>query len=457
MKKNEVDMLSGSIFKGLMAITIPIMIMNVLQSLVSVIDMTMLKLLGKQEAVGAVGACGTLISLITGLLIGISSGSSVVVARYIGKKDSESVERAVGTAYALAIAGGIILLIIGVVFGETFLKWMNCPPELISNSVLYFRIYFCGVPILMFYNFSASILRAMGDSKHPMLFLSCSNILKVGLNVFFVLVFDTDVVGVAVATIIAQFIAGFLSFRILLKNEGIVKFKFKHFRFYGKHVKEILFIGIPAGLQQALYSLANVIITSTVNAEGKFATTGIAIANQFDGVLYQIAVAPSLAVMSYVSQNVGMGNLKRAKQSVGKAMLITIMFAASIGALSAIFSKQLASLMNNNAKVIEYAQQKMIIISSTYFICGINEIMGVSLRGMGNPVVPTISTLMFMCVLRFIWVYVFYPFFKGNLTFLYLVWPVGWVLSICLLVVAFVFTLKGLKKKIESEQKTQIN
>ena len=249
--------------------------------------------------------------------------------------------------------------------------------------------------------------------------------------------------------------AGSLSFRILLKNQGIVKFKLKHLRFYSKHVKEILFIGIPAGLQQALYSLANVIITSTVNAEGKFATTGIAIANQFDGVLYQIAVAPSLAVMSYVSQNVGTGNLKRAKKSVGIAMLITIAFGATLGSMSAIFSKQLASLMNDVPEVISYAQQKMIIISSTYFICGINEIMGATLRGMSNPIVPTISTFLFMCVLRFVWVYVFYPFFKGNLTFLYLVWPVGWILSISLLMVAFIFTLKGLKKKIEQEKQLQ--
>lgn len=451
--KNEVNMLSGSIFKGLIAITVPIMIMNVLQSLVSVVDMSMLKLLGKPQAVGAVGACGTLISLITGLLIGISSGSSVVVARYIGKKDSESVEKAVGTAYALALAGGILIAVIGVVFGEVFLTWMNCPEELIDKAVLYFRIYFCGIPFIMFYNFSASILRAMGDSKHPMLFLSLGNILKVGLNVFFVLVFDTDVVGVAIATIIAQLIAGALSFMIILKNKGMVKFKVKHLRFYGKHVKEILFIGIPAGLQQALYSLANVIITSAVNAEGEFATTGIAIANQFDGILYQISVAPSLAAMSYVSQNVGMGNLKRARKAVGTSMLITIIFAASIGALSAIFSKQLSSLMSDVPEVIAYARQKMIIISSTYFICGINEIMSASLRGMNNPIVPTISTFIFMCALRFVWVFaIYYPFFKGNLTFLYLVWPVGWILSICLLTVAFIFTCKKLKNKIQAEK-----
>ena len=299
----------------------------------------------------------------------------------------------------------------------------------------------------MFYNFSASILRAMGDSKHPMLFLSLGNILKVGLNVFFVLVFDTDVVGVAIATIIAQLIAGALSFMIILKNKGMVKFKVKHLRFYCKHVKEILFIGIPAGLQQALYSLANVIITSTVNAEGEYATTGISIANHFDGILYQVAVAPSLATMSYVSQNVGMGNLKRAKKATGTAILISIMFAATLGALSAIFSRSLASLMSDVPEVIAYAQQKMIIISSTYFICGINEIMGATLRGMNNPIIPTISTFLFMCAIRFVWVFTLYPFFKGNLTFLYLVWPVGWILSISFLLVAFVFTYKKLKKK----------
>ena len=453
--KNEVNMLSGSIFKGLMAITIPIMIMNVLQSLVGVVDMSMLKMLGKPDAVGAVGASSTLVSLITGLLIGISSGSSVVVARYIGKKDPESVEKAVGTAYALALLGGLIIAVIGVVFGEVFITWMNCPVELFDKAVLYFRIYFCGIPIMMIYNFSAAILRAMGDSKHPMLYLTLGNVLKIALNAFFVLAFDTDVVGVALATIICQTLAGVLSFIVILKNDGIVKFKVKHFKFYGKHVKEILYIGIPAGLQQALYSLANVIITSTVNAEGEYATTGISIANHFDGILYQIAVAPSLATMSYVSQNVGTGNLKRARKATGTAMLISIMFAASLGALSAIFSRSLASLMSDVPEVISYAQQKMIIISSTYFICGINEIMGATLRGMNNPIVPTISTFLFMCAIRFVWVFALYPFFKGNLTFLYLVWPVGWILSICFLSIAFIFTYKKLKKKF-SKQEEQI-
>ncbi len=446
MKKNEVNMLSGSITKGLLAITIPIMIMNVLQTLFSVIDMTVLGMLVNDNAVGSVGASGTLISLITGLLIGISSGASVVVARYIGKGDQESVRKTVGTSFVLALLGGVILLIIGVVFAETFLKLMNCPDILLRQAVTYFRLYFCGVPLLMLYNFSASILRSMGDSKRPMYFLILGGILKVICNFLFIIVFHSTVEGVAIATIISWAVSGIFCFLMLLKNNGIVKFEIKHFKFYTKQIKEILFIGIPTGLQSAMYSLANVVITSAVNAVGPAATKGISIANQFDNILYQISVAPSLAVMSYVSQNVGVGNLKRAKQTLVKATLITIAFSASFGALSAGFSAQLSSLMSNDAEVIMYSQQKMIIISSTYFICGINEVLGASLRGMGQPVVPTISTLLFMCLIRFPWVYLVYPLVK-SMTFLYLIWPIGWISSIILLLFAYFPTLNKLKKQ----------
>ena len=205
-------------------------------------------------------------------------------------------------------------------------------------------------------------------------------------------------------------------------------------------------VGIPAGVQSAAYALANVVITTAVNGFGADATTGIAIANQFDGILYQISYAPALATTPYISQNVGAGNLKRVKKTLLRAILITTAFGASFGALSAIFSTQLSSIMSSEPAVIAYSRQKMIIISSTYFICGINEVMGGTLRGMGKPIIPTIATLIFMCVLRFIWVYAIFPLVP-NLTFLYTVWPVGWILSIITLLIFYFLTMSKLQKK----------
>lgn len=444
-KKHEVNMVSAPIFKGLLSVAIPIMLMNVVQSLFSVVDMTMLKVMGQEDAVGAVGASTTLITLITGLLIGVASGSNVVVARYIAKKDQESVSRAVGTSIIFSIVGGIVLLIIGVTFATPFLKMMNCPIELFSEAVLYFRLYFCGVPLLMVYNFIASILRSVGDTRRPMYFLTLGGVFKIIANYLLLRFTNFSVQGVAFATIISWGTAASLCFIVLLKNKGIIKFNIKYFRFYKKEFLEILHIGVPAGLQSATYSIANVIIATTVNSFGKAATTGISIANTFDGILYHISYAPSLAVMPFISQNVSVNQPKRVKEVVIKASLITMALGASFGSLSAIFSGNLSSLMTTDPAVIAYSKQKMMLISSTYFICGIQDVFGATLRGMGKPVIPMITSLVYMCGIRFVWVYAIFPLCP-NLTFLYLIWPIGWVLSIITMFISYYIFYNRMKR-----------
>lgn len=431
LKKKDVDMLNGSIMKGLFAIALPLMIMNVLQSLFNIIDMTVLKSFGPADgyAVGAVGACGTLISLITGLLIGCSAGANVVVAKRVGSGDIASARRAAGTAVAFAIVGGLVISAVGILGARVFLTWMNCPDRLIDEAVLYFRLYFAGIPISMLYNFAAAVLRSTGDSRSPMLYLTLGGAVKILLNYVFVAHCNLTVVGVAIATMVSWSIAATLCLRTLVRSEGAVRLEKKHIRFYRTELREILYIGLPTGLQQALYSIANVIISATVNTFGTEATTGISIANNFDGLLYQICHSPSLAVMPYVSQNVGAGNIKRAKQAVWRGILFTTLLGATFGAASAFFAVPLSSIMSSNAAVIAFSRQKMIIISSTYFICGINDIMGATMRGMGKPIIPTVTTLLYMCAFRFLWVFVIFPL-SPSLTFLYFVWPVGWVLSL---------------------------
>ncbi|MBQ1935304.1 MAG: MATE family efflux transporter [Clostridia bacterium] len=442
MLKKDVNMLSGSILKGLLTIAMPIMVMNVVQSLFNVIDMTILKSFDSGSAVGAVGTCGTLISLITGLLIGISSGANVVIARHIGAGELDQTSKATGNAIALSLAGGVLLLIIGLVFAPLFLSWTNCPAELFSQAVLYFRLYFLGAPILMFYNFCASVLRSTGDSKRPMIFLTIGGVVKILFALLFVACFDWGVRGVAWATILSWSVSAVLALYALIHTKSVVHLHFRYVRFYKQETLEMLRIGVPAGLQQAMYSMANVIITATVNTFGAAATTGISIANNFDGILYQISYSPALAVMPYVSQNIGGKNIHRATRAVLFGILITTALGATFGALSAIFSAQLSSIMSDSPEVIAFSQQKMVIISSTYFICGINEILGAGLRGMGKPTVPAVATFLFMCVTRFLWVWFVFPFCP-NLTFLYLVWPVSWVLSIVFLLP---FYIKNVRK-----------
>ncbi len=448
MKIKNVDMLSGPVTKGLLSMAVPIMIMNVMQTLFTIIDMTSLEYFSSDSDVGAIGVCGTLISLITSLMIGISSGANVIVAKRIGQGDKKGTNESTMTAILTAIVGGLLLMVVGVIFAKTFLKMTNCPESLLPKATNYFKIYFLGVPILMFYNFCASILRAIGDTKKPMFFIILAGFLKITFTIIFLIFTDMTVEGVAVASIISQLVAGVLAFITILRNDDIIHFDFKKIRFYGRELKEILFLGVPTGLQHSLYSFANLTISTAVNGFGANAATGISIANQFDGILYQIVVAPSLAVMPYIAQNAGAGNIKRVKKIIIRATLITIAFGASFGSLSAIFSRELSSIMSSNPEIIAYSRQKMILISSTYFICGINEVVGGILKGLGKPTVPTISTLIYMCLIRFPWVYFIFPLCP-NLTFLYLIWPIGWLLSIITQLFAYFPAISKLQKRIQ--------
>lgn len=446
MRIKNVNMLSGSITRGLLSMTIPIMVMNVMSSLFTIIDMTALKHFSDDNAVGAIGACGTLISLFTSLMTGVSTGANIiVVAKRIGAKDREGADNAVMTSIMVALAGGLFLLLVGVSFAEHFLRMMNCSEVLLPKATTYFRIYFLGVPVFMFYAFCASVLRAIGDTRRPMYFLIFAGVIKVIFSLFFLIATDLTVEGVAIATIIGQAVASALAFITLYRSKDFIHVDMKKLRFYKKELKEMLFVGIPTGLQHAMYSFANVVIMTTVNSFGAAATTGVSIANQFDGILYQISVAPSIAVMPYVAQNVGAKNIKRVKQVILRAVLITTGFGLTFGSLSAIFSGPLSSIMSETPAVIEYSQQKMMLISSTYFICGINEVMGGILKGLGKPILPTIATLVFMCLIRFPWVWFIFPLFPANLTYLYLIWPIGWVLSIITLLFAYVPTIKKLE------------
>lgn len=458
--KKEVNMLSGSIMKGVLAIAIPIMLMNVLQSLFNIIDMSILKIYDTDGgySVGAVGACGTLFSFITGLAIGIAAGANVIIARYIGKGDKEGVDKSVGTALVFSVVSGVFLLIIGVSFAEFFLGLVNCPVKFFDKAVLYFRLYFLGMPFFTFYNFAAAILRSAGDAKRPMIYLTIGGVVKVALTFLLVGVCKMEIVGVSIATISTWIITSVLDAITLIRDGGIVNVNFKTLRIYKKQLKEMLIIGVPAGLQQALYSIANLVIAGTVNSYGADeitkanASTGVSIANNFDGILYQIATAPALAVMPYVSQNVGAKNMKRAKKSIWTGMLITLIFGGGLGALSALFSAQLSSIMTSNPEVIKFSQQKMILVSSTYFICGINEILGAGLKGMGKSIIPMVATMIFMCAIRFPWVWWVYPLCP-NLTFLYTIWPIGWLLSIITLLCFLIPTIKKLNQKFNEEMK----
>ena len=453
MARKDVNMLSGSIVKGLLAITVPIMLMNVLTSLFNIIDMRMLKAYDTGLSVGAVGAGGTLITFISNLVTGVAAGANVAVAKHIGRKEPQDAQKAAGTAIAFALAASLLLMVIGICFASPLLDMMNCSQELKDHgAVLYFRMYFAGIPVLMVYTFCGSILRSTGSSRRLMVISITGGAVKVVFTYLFVKVIPLSVLGVSLANIVSWLVFFGMALWSLTRKDSTVKLQLKHIRFDKNELMPILRVGVPSALQMGMYSIANVIIAAAVNKFGTAATTGVSIANTFDGILYNLSHAASLAVLPYVSQNIGAGNVKRASQSVWKGMYITICVGAVLGGLSAAFSTQLSSLMSDDPTVIAYSRQKMIIISSTYFICGINDIICAALRGMGKPMVPTIATMVYMCGLRFLWVYAIFPLVP-NLTFLYLVWPIGWALSIVSLLPVYFPTVR--KLKVKYQQKAQ--
>lgn len=442
-------MLSGSIPKGLLAMTLPIITMGVMASLFNLIDMTVLRFYADDSAVGAAGASGTIITVCTTLITGISVGANVIVARHIGSGNKTKVDSAVMTSLLLSLALGFLLMVAGVSLAESILKLTNCPVSLLAQATLYFKLTFCGIPVTTLYTFCVGILRATGDAKRPLYFSVTRGIIKIMLTLLFVAVFDLSIAGVVHASNIANIVVSILAFCALLRNKNTITVNFKRIKFDLTALKDILYIGIPIGLQSALYSFANVVIATAVNSFGPDATTGISIANIFDGFMYQIIHAPSVATIPFVAQNIGARNIKRVKQIITTSILITVAFGATFGSLSAIFSGQLSSLLSSSPAVIDFSRQKMIIVSSTYFICGINEVIGGVLKGLGKPIYPTIATLLFMCLFRFVWVYAIFPLCP-NLTFLYLVWPVGWVLSIATLLLVYFPTISKLQKKADA-------
>ena len=446
MRHKNTNMLSGSITKGLVSMSIPIMIVNIMNSLFNMFDMVALRIFSNESAVGAVGACGMLVTLCTSLLVGISVGTNVIVAKRIGAGDQNRTEKAVTTSLLISVVGSFALLIIGVVFSETFLEWTNCPDELLPQATKYFEIHFYGLPFYMFYTFCASVLRAMGDTKRPMYFMILGGIIKVILTLLFITTFNMDVEGVAYATVIAHLVESSLTFFAVYKTREHFCINLKKIEFEVKAFKDILQNGIPTGIHSAMFAFMNVIISSTVNSFGKDATTGIAIASQFDVILYNICYAPSLAITPYVAQNIGANNLKRVKQTVVRGVMVTTAFGAFFGAVLMILSKPLVMAMSSSTVIIGFALQKLVITSPTYLICGIQDVFGGVFRGLGKPNIPTLVTLMCVCPLRIVWVYFIFPFFP-NITFLYTVCSVEWALTSLIQFIIYLITVARMQRQ----------
>ncbi|NMB97331.1 MAG: MATE family efflux transporter, partial [Clostridiaceae bacterium] len=424
---NEVDMSSGSLLKKIIVFSIPLMLSGILQLLYNAADTIVVGRYAGSTALAAVGSTGSLINLIINLFMGLSVGTSVLVAQYYGARDKKNVSEVVHTAIGASVIFGIITSIIGISMARLFLQAMGTPEEVIKHSTLYMRIYFAGMPASMVYNFGSSILRAIGDTKRPLVFLSISGIVNVVLNLIFVIVFGMGVAGVAIATIIAQIISAVLIILCLIKIDGCYRLKIHEIKIYRDKLVKIMKIGIPAGLQSSIFSLSNVIIQSSVNSFGKLAMAGNTAGSNIDGLIYIATNSFYHSSLAFTGQNVGAKKYERIGRVLGICIFLATAVGFSLGMLSYVFGKNLLSIYSpNDAQVIEYGMIRLRIMGLTYFTCGIMEVIVGSLRGMGVSLIPMFVTVIGVCGVRIGWIYTVFAM-NRTLEVLYMSYPASWV------------------------------
>lgn len=446
VSKHEMNLTQGKILKKLLIFAAPLVFTNILQLLFNATDIAVLGILVDDKAVGAVSATTALISLLVNVFVGLSVGSNVVLSKCVGMGDVKKARRVVGTSFALCLSCGAVLVLIGQLWSKTFLVWMGCPSELLAQASVYLEIYFIGVPIILFYNFAASMLRAVGDTFRPMLYMIIAGVANVGLNVFFIVVFDMTVEGVAIGTVASQAIASVLAFIAMRRSDGFCKFQYKNFRFYKQEVMDILKVGLPSGLQSSLFGISNVLISSTVNSFGAAATTGSGVAAQFDAFVYTVGYAAALACMSFVSQNLGAGKPKRIKKVVLISVAVAVSLQVIVGGFILLLSEPLMRIMSNSPDVLEFGRKRLFIMCGTYFLCGTMDTLVHAMRALGKSTTSMLLTVFFVCVFRIIWlksIYLLNPTFE----MIFYSYIASWVLNVSIHAVMLVREIKRLIKK----------
>lgn len=449
MKRNkEVDLTEGPLFRKIILFALPLIATNVLQLLFNAVDVATLGMFVSDAAVAGVGSTGALVNLIVSLFVGVSTGANVLVARYVGCKDAEHAHRAVGTAVVVSVGFGVLLAVIGCFCSYTFLEWMECDPEVIDLAAKYMRIYFLGMPIIMLYNFAASILRAVGDTVRPLIYLVIGGVANIGLDIFSIVVLGLDVEGVAIATVAAQLISAILAMIAMTRETGYARLEKQYLRIDGPELLIMMKIGVPAGLQGCVFSISNVLIQSTINSFGKLMVAGSTIGSQIDGFIYTTMYAVALAALSVVSQNLGAGKIDRVRSAVRWSMVITVGIGLLVGGAALLLCEPIAAMMSRDPVVIEYACLRIGILASTYFLCGIMDVFGNSMRGLGESTLAMLISLFGNCVIRVIWVktVVTIPAYHTP-EMLYIIYPISWALT-ALVYIPFYFRKIGkLKKK----------
>lgn len=442
----RMDMTEGPLTTKIIKFTIPVMLTGILQLLFNTADVIVVGRFTGKTALAAVGSTGSLINLLVSLFMGLSIGTNVLVARYQGAKDDKAVSETVHTSIALGIVGGLILLIIGVVATRPLLEMMATPEDVIDQSTLYMRILFFGMPLNLILNFGAAILRAIGDTKRPLYYLTIAGVINLFLNIFLVTVFSLGVAGVAIATVISEGVSCGLILLCLKHETGAIRLYFNRIKINPSKCIDIMKIGLPAGLQGCIFSISNVLIQSSVNSFGSTVMAGNTAASNIEGFVYVSMNSLHQTCISFTSQNFGAGKFKRIKKVLINCLIIVAITGLVLGNSAYFFGKFLLSAYNNEAEVISYGLIRLSIISTMYFLCGLMDVMVGAMRGIGYSILPMIVSLVGACGLRIVWIYTVFVKFR-TLDILFISYPVTWTITFLSHLVCYYIVTRKYKDK----------
>ena len=448
--KYEIDMCNGTIMDKLISFSLPLMLSGILQLMFNAVDIVVVGRFSGSQSLAAVGSTTALINMFTNLFIGISLGANVLAARFYAAKREKEMSETVHTAITLALISGIVMAFVGVIFSRFALELMDTPDDVIRLSTLYMRIYFLGMPFFMLYNYGAAILRAVGDTKRPLFFLVVAGVINAGLNLLLVIVFDMGVAGVAIGTIVSQMISSILVLRCLCRSEGSYKLSFSKLRIRGIYMKQIFQVGIPAGIQSTVINFSNVLLQSSVNSFGSVAMAGYTAANNIFGFLYMSVNAVTQSCMSFTSQNYGVKKLKRMDRVLLDCMILSVGVALTLGCGAYFFGPELLKIYTSDADVIRCGVEVLAFTTVPYFCCGIMDLLPGALRGMGYSGVPMILSIIGTVGTRIVWIFGLFPAHR-SLSFLFISYPVSWILTILMQAVCFCFVRKHVHQSVNRD------
>ena len=441
------DLSRGPLFGNLLRFSVPLMLSGILQLLFNSADIIVLGQFAGGNAMAAVGSTSSLNTLILNLFLGLSAGGSVVVAQYFGMKSQKDIEESVHTAMLLGLICGIILVAAGLLLAAPMLTLMGTTSDLIDQAVLYMRIVFIGMPAMMVYDFGAGILRAVGDTRRPLLYLFAGGIVNIGLNLFFVLAFNMGVAGVAIGTVMSQCMSAFLVVRCLVRTDDCYGLSLRHLRIVKSKLIRILRIGIPTGIQGAVFSISNVLIQSAINSfDSSTIVAGNTASVNIENFIYTAMYAVYQASLTFTGQNVGAHNVKRIIPILWLSSLLVAMVGLLIGVTSVVFGRQLLGIYSPDPDIIAYGLNRLQLIGLTYFLCGLMDVVCGCIRGLGASIAPALISLAGACGLRIVWIYTVFAATR-SLFMLYLSYPVSWIVTYIANLVCFAISYSRWKKR----------